>query len=70
MVPLLQVRYSTAEMEELAAFFSTPYEKYDAELPKIHRKTMETLNRKMRPLIRNSVERVRTDRRDEKSAIP
>jgi uncharacterized protein len=59
LVPLLQVHYSTAEMEELAAFFSTPvYKKFNAELPEIHRTMMETLNRKTQPLIRNTVERV------------
>src|SRR5260370_38801485 len=59
MVPLLQAHYSAAEMEELATFFSTPlYKKFEAELPKINREALETVNRKMQTAIQDTVHRV------------
>ena len=59
LVPLLRAHYSTAEMEELAAFFSTPiYKKFQAEMPKINHEVLETMNRKIQPAIQNTVDRV------------
>jgi hypothetical protein len=58
-VPLLQAHYSTAEMEELTTFFSTPvYKKFQAELPKINREALETMKGKMQPAIQDTVDRV------------
>ena len=58
-IPLFQVHYSTAEMEELAVLVSTPvYKKFQAELPKINREALETMNRKMQPSIQDTVARV------------
>ena len=58
-IPLLQAHYSTAEMDELAKLLSAPvYKKFQAELPAINREAMYTMNKKMQPLIEDTLRRV------------
>jgi hypothetical protein len=59
LVPLFQTHYSTAEVEALATFFSSPlFKKFEAEKPKINLEALETMNRKMQPAIQDTVQRI------------
>jgi hypothetical protein len=70
-VSVYQTRYSTAELEELASFFSSPlYKKFWADIPEIKLEVLESAKRKIQPAIQDTVRRVSARIDEMKKARP